>query len=452
MKIKITRLLYLITIIVILNSCAKNEFEVVSVENTLIKNNEILSLDVTKQVIEQLYCERYPNDFWHYGYRGDKELQNIKTELLAEKPKGIITKISIKNNSNQIIENSTLTVLIKFTFENEKVFNYIKPNDLLSESKVWKKNQNLNLNLYNVINYSSGYRADIFKIHTPKNVTIECYITAKNSIGYNNIGNLKKTEDLFHKERFNNGIATYFEEIPFYEGGPERGVFASRTLAENEMLGFGSKILSEDITDIWSGNIENKTKTETVEKPKNGDLNNSFINQQKLKQEKERKYKQEKDKLLSEGWKDEEIQNGQLSTCYNFKPAKGKVKNHLEVIVGGGTDVSIKVMNVETEKCIRYVFINSGTTFNIDNIPEGKYYLKIAYGKDWLSKIKNGQCVGKFVKNPLYEKGEDILDFNIQRNSNGRSIPSYKLSLDVVSSGISNSFNSQNISENDFNK
>ena len=187
--------------------------------------------------------------------------------------------------------------------------------------------------------------------------------------------------------------------------------------------------------------------------PVNGDLNNTFVEQQNtLQLTPEEKYLQEKEKLILEGWKDEEIQNGQLSTCYNFKPTKGKVKNHLEVTVGGGTDVSIKVMNLETENCIRYVFINSGTAYNIDNIPEGKYYLKIAYGKDWLSKIENGQCVGKFVKNPLYEKGEDILDFNIQRNSNGRSIPSYKLSLDVVSSGISNSFNSQNISENDFNK
>ena len=109
-------------------------------------------------------------------------------------------------------------------------------------------------------------------------------------------------------------------------------------------------------------------------------------------------------------------------------------------------------MNIKTEKCIRYVFINSGTTYSIENIPEGMYYLKIAYGKDWLSKVENGQCVGKFIKNPLYEKGEDVLDFNIKRESNGRSIPSYQLSLDVVSSGISNSFNSQNISESDFNK
>ena len=52
----------------------------------------------------------------------------------------------------------------------------------------------------------------------------------------------------------------------------------------------------------------------------------------------------------------------------------------------------------------------------------------------------------------MYEKGEDIMDFNIQHSADGYSIPSFKLQLDVVSSGISNSFSSQNISENEFNQ
>ncbi len=109
-------------------------------------------------------------------------------------------------------------------------------------------------------------------------------------------------------------------------------------------------------------------------------------------------------------------------------------------------------MNIQTEKSVRYVFINSRSTYSINNIPEGQYYLKIAYGKDWLSKVENGQCIGKFLSNPMYEKGSDIMDFNIINNPDGYSIPSFTLQLDVVLSGISNSFSSQNISENEFNK
>lgn len=195
------------------------------------------------------------------------------------------------------------------------------------------------------------------------------------------------------------------------------------------------------------------TTNENDNTPKNGDLNNTFVEEQStLELAAEEKYQREKEKLIKEGWEEQKIENGQLPICYNFKPKKGSLQNHLYVFVGGGTDVSIKVMNVNTNKCVRYVFINSSSAYSIDNIPEGKYYLKIAYGKNWLSKIINGQCVGKFLRNPMYEKGEDIMDFNIQQKKDGYSIPSYRLQLDVVSSGTSNSFTSQNISEDDFNK
>lgn len=454
MKKKLYHYFYLLVIILLFSSCKNNEFEIISNENMLIKNDDISNLKITQQAVDNFFKSNYSeyqyseyvstsmtSGYYSTDYEKVKNIKKyIKEKFFEEKLKGIQSKISIKNNSNQIIENSNLTILIKYTFENEKVFNYIKPYVLLANNKVWNKDETLDLNLNDVINFSSTDEKKILKIHTPKNVTIEYYITAKNSINYNNLGKTKETLNLEYPNEFYSGTSKAF------------GIFTSKPLKEKEILGLGEKILSEDITDLWNDNIKSETINQTVEKPKNGDLDKTFVSQETLKKQNEDKYKIEKEKLISEGWKEEEIENGQLSSCYNFKPTKGKIKNRLGVIVGGGTDVSIKIMNMETEKCIRYVFINSGTTYSIENIPEGKYYLKIAYGKDWLSKVENGQCVGKFIKNPLYEKGEDILDFNIQRDSNGRSIPSYQLSLDVVSSGISNSFNSQNISESDFNK
>ncbi len=197
----------------------------------------------------------------------------------------------------------------------------------------------------------------------------------------------------------------------------------------------------------------NQSSSSQENTPENGDLNNTFIEQSPtVELTPEQKYEQEKEKLISEGWQEQDIQNGQLPSCYNFKPQKSNVDNYLEVYVGSGTDVSIKVMNLSTDKCVRYVFINSGSTYTIRNIPEGSYYLKIAYGKNWLSKVESGRCVGKFIRDPMYEKGEDIMDFNIQYTADGYSIPSFKLQLDVVSNSISNSFNSQNISESEFNK
>lgn len=196
-----------------------------------------------------------------------------------------------------------------------------------------------------------------------------------------------------------------------------------------------------------------ETVTADINPTSNGELNSSFIEETpQAEMSQEQILAQEKEKLLSEGWEEQEIKNGQLPTCYNFAPKRGTADNYLKVNVGGGTDVSIKVMSLSTNKCVRYVFINSLTTYTIKNIPEGEYYLKIAYGRKWISKVDNGQCIGKFISNPLYEKGQDILDFNLQYTVDGYNIPSYTLSLDVISRGTSNSFNSQNISESEFNQ
>lgn len=165
----------------------------------------------------------------------------------------------------------------------------------------------------------------------------------------------------------------------------------------------------------------------------------------------EQKEEYEKLKLIGQGWKASKNKNGLMPKCYNFTPITSNIDNYLEVQVGNGTDVVIKLINEKTEKCIRYVFINSKTTYTIKNIPEGIYYLKIAYGKNWYSKIENGKCIGRFLEDPLYEKGEELMDFNIQYNPNGNSIPSFQLKLDMIRQNKKNTFNSKNISEAEFN-
>lgn len=215
------------------------------------------------------------------------------------------------------------------------------------------------------------------------------------------------------------------------------------------------------IITVWV-NLDSGSSGSTVNKPSEGDLNNTFIesnqsgnsstNTAENTVSPEEQVMQKRKELIAEGWEETDINNGQLPACYNFKPKKSNINNYLEVHVGGGTDVAIKVMNLETDKCIRYVFINSGSTYKIRNIPEGRYYLRIAYGKDWFSKVEQDQCIGKFLRNPMYEKGSDVMDFNLQYNDRGYSIPSFQLKLDVIASATMNTFNSQNISETEFNQ
>ena len=186
-----------------------------------------------------------------------------------------------------------------------------------------------------------------------------------------------------------------------------------------------------------------------IEDPKNGDLNKGFKTGD-LQNEIEKEQK-ELEKLKILGYNKTYLSKGEMPNCYNFKPIYSNIDNYLNVNVGGNTDVAIKVMNASSNQCIRFVYVNSNSSFKIKNIPEGIFYLKIAYGKDWYMKNENGKCIGQFTKNPIYEKGQDLMDFNIQRTVNGKSIPYYDLELDIVASDYSNTFDTQNISEDDFN-
>lgn len=200
---------------------------------------------------------------------------------------------------------------------------------------------------------------------------------------------------------------------------------------------------------------QSKDSSVNIPNPVNGDLTTTFTEQpsDQAPPTPEQALAEEKERLVQEGWQEGNISNGLMPSCYNFAPTSDRsIDNYLIINVGSGTDVAAKLMNQNTGTCVRYVFINSSTSYTIRQIPQGVYYLKLAYGKEWLSKIESNQCVGRFLKNPMYEKGTNILDFNFVSESNGYSIPSYEISLDVISSSVNNSFATSNISETEFNK
>ena len=146
------------------------------------------------------------------------------------------------------------------------------------------------------------------------------------------------------------------------------------------------------------------------------------------------------------------IVNGNISGC-NFTPiyASPAIENYLK-IKAGNTDVAVKLINIKSGKCIRYVFINQHTSYNISNIPEGRYYLKIAYGENWAKTSIEKDCQGRFTKNTLFKKSDKILDFNLIETIDGWQVPSYELELNVVvtQGDDFNQFNSSTIKENDF--
>ncbi|WP_051224412.1 SH3 domain-containing protein [Flavobacterium tegetincola] len=161
-------------------------------------------------------------------------------------------------------------------------------------------------------------------------------------------------------------------------------------------------------------------------------------------------------KRSNEGWIPTQYESGDTPQCDNVKPEYDlKLDNHLKVTVNSKTDVVLKLMRSEKagDVCIRTVYIESNDFLLIKNIPEGKYYLKLAYGTDWRQKNINGKCQGRFTENARYEIGEERLNYKIVQFSTKVDIPSYSLSLGMKArEGIEATFNSNQISEVEFNK
>ncbi len=154
------------------------------------------------------------------------------------------------------------------------------------------------------------------------------------------------------------------------------------------------------------------------------------------------------------GYEASNYSTGNTPDCFNFTPKYDySLDNKLEVSVGSTTDVAIKLISYSTGKCIRYVYIRSGATYDLTHIPQGKYYTKIAYGTDWRQKIVNGKCIGKFVSNSLYKKGSKVLNFNKIYKGADQYIPSFSLELSVKSTSFDiDKYDTNNINEDDFNQ
>lgn len=151
------------------------------------------------------------------------------------------------------------------------------------------------------------------------------------------------------------------------------------------------------------------------------------------------KYNQYKD------WKKLNIETGDTYNCENIQPEyDNSINNRLVINVGNNSDAVVKLMNRTTDICNRIVYIKSGDSYTMRNIPLGNYYLKIAYGKDYRESVENNRCKIKFFRNPIYKKGEDVLEFEKIQTANtfkeGKEyknwhIASFELSLNIVFAG-----------------
>lgn len=157
------------------------------------------------------------------------------------------------------------------------------------------------------------------------------------------------------------------------------------------------------------------------------------------------------EQLISDGWYIPKTKpSGELSKEYGVKNKFGQQDNYFDIEIGNGCDVALKIVDASTDKCIRYILVPENTSVNVQMIPQGKYYLKLAYGKDWMEYDNgDGTITGKFTKNVSYDRCVDVFDFGKKNSSN---IVSYILQINMINTELQNNFGTIEISEDDFMK
>ena len=158
-----------------------------------------------------------------------------------------------------------------------------------------------------------------------------------------------------------------------------------------------------------------------------------------------------KDYVATPVYVKQEMMTGNFPQCSGVYPKFDyNLKTRL-IVTAQSTDIALKLINQKTDKCIRFVFLNEGATYTINNIPEGLYYLKIAYGNDWEVKDGDPTCKGHFTSNVSYKKDMDVYNFYRKTYEDGSiSTPYYTLKLyTIYTKDYSNPENS--ISEDEFN-
>lgn len=155
---------------------------------------------------------------------------------------------------------------------------------------------------------------------------------------------------------------------------------------------------------------------------------------------------QAQQKLLDNGWT-VETPDDDLSEEYGIKPIYGIQDNYFDIAIGEGCNVAVKIMDLRTDQCIRYVYVAENSTTTVQEIPQGIYYLKLAYGYDWMSNETDSIKLGKFTRNVSYERSRDTFDFGVKNSAEERS---YQLEINVIDSKFENNFLTTTIDEEEF--
>lgn len=153
------------------------------------------------------------------------------------------------------------------------------------------------------------------------------------------------------------------------------------------------------------------------------------------------------EQLMRDGWTFETLSDSELGEEYGIKPVYGLQDNYFDITMGEGYNVAIKIMDATTDKCVRYAVVRENSTTTVSQIPQGRYYLKLAYGQDWMELSTDSMIIGKFTRNAFYERSRQIYDFG---KKNSLEQVNYELRINVQDASGMNNFETTPISEEEF--
>ena len=104
---------------------------------------------------------------------------------------------------------------------------------------------------------------------------------------------------------------------------------------------------------------------------------------------------------IAQNWDNEILYDGSAVSCFSNYKHDYSLDNYLTINIGSYADAYIKLIDYSTGQDVRQVYISSKTRFSIRNIPQGKYYLKIAFGHNAQSDY---YCNFRFKYKPYYIK------------------------------------------------
>lgn len=174
--------------------------------------------------------------------------------------------------------------------------------------------------------------------------------------------------------------------------------------------------------------------TSCVNKPRRADERTSILSAQQ-------------EILLQQGWSQDRPDGGDLDAHYGIEPIYGVQDNYFDICIGKGCCVAVKIVNAETKQPIRYVYIPEGETVTVSQIPQGLYFLKLAYGNDWMELDEDSIKCGRFTRDVSYEKSASTYDFG---KKNSQSFVNYTLEINVVNGDTDHEFKTVPITEEEF--